>query len=131
MKFFFDNNLSPRIARALSALEGLNGNHIEHLRDRFAAATADAEWIRELSKERDWYVISCDKSILKNPHEVRAWRETGLVIFFLREMWLHLGFWDQAWQLVKRWPQICDIASRSKNGEGFFVSIRKSQIEKV
>jgi len=35
MNYFIDNNLSPRIARALCALEGEHGDKVIHLKDKF------------------------------------------------------------------------------------------------
>lgn len=51
MKFFFDNNLAPRFAEALSALEA-NAHTITHLRESFAPDTRDVDWIKALASQR-------------------------------------------------------------------------------
>jgi IS1 family transposase len=49
VKFFFDNNLAPKIAK------GLNGfvfpdHQVIHLKERFPATTDDVQWMRELAQ---------------------------------------------------------------------------------
>jgi hypothetical protein len=41
MKFFLDNNISPRECRAIRELEDREENEVVHLRDRFRADTTD------------------------------------------------------------------------------------------
>jgi hypothetical protein len=49
LKFFLDNNLSPRFAQALQALEGEGGNEVVHLRSKFSANAEDVDWVRTLA----------------------------------------------------------------------------------
>ena len=82
MKLFLDNNLPPRLAKALSAL--FDGTHeITALRDKYSADISDKDWIAELSKEGGWTVLSSDRRILKNPSERAALRASTLTAFFL------------------------------------------------
>jgi predicted nuclease of predicted toxin-antitoxin system len=97
MNFFIDNNLSPRIARALDVLEGEHGEKVVHLKDKFQQDATDEYWMRSLGTEKNWIVITCDKRISRNPHEIRAWQESGLIVFFLKSSWLTLQFWEQTW----------------------------------
>lgn len=72
MRFFFDNNIS----HALNCL--VQPQHeVVHLRDRFAPATSDADWMTKLANEMDWVIISADTAISRNPHEVEAWKQAG------------------------------------------------------
>jgi predicted nuclease of predicted toxin-antitoxin system len=70
VRFFFDNNLPIRLARALQALAP--EHEIIHLIDKFAANTPDADWMRGLAGELGWVIISGDIRIGKNLHEVQA-----------------------------------------------------------
>jgi predicted nuclease of predicted toxin-antitoxin system len=45
MKCVFDNNLPPKLARALNELEGEQGIEVVHLRDQFPENTDDITWI--------------------------------------------------------------------------------------
>jgi hypothetical protein len=131
MKFFLDNNISPRISRALRELEDREENQVVHLRERFTANTTDEDWMRQLGAEGDWVVITCDTSISRNPHEIKAWLEAGLIVFFLKSGWLNLTYWEFAWQLVKRWPPMKSKLSKASRGKGFIVPIRSAKIEEL
>jgi hypothetical protein len=105
VRFFFDNNLSPKLARSLNALVEPE-RQVVHLKERFAANTADEIWMRTLASEPDWVIISGDLRIRKNPHEILAWREAGHTTFFLKKGWIALTFWDQG-------VEVCQSLSRS------------------
>ena len=122
MRFFFDNNLAPKLAKSLHVL--VEPDHsVVHLKDRFAANTPDETWMRALAAESDWVIISGDIRISKNPHEVAAWHEAGHTIFFLKAGWTNLPFWDQAQKFVKCFPEIIATAERAKSGTMFMVSV--------
>ncbi len=121
MRFFFDNNLSPKLAKSLHVL--VEPDHqVVHLKDRFATNTPDETWMAELAKERDWIIVSGDLRIRKNPHEVKAWEAAGHTTFFLKTGWINLPFWTQAWKFVKFFPEIASSATRAKSGTFFSVS---------
>ena len=122
MKFFFDNNLAPKLAK------GLNGfvspeHQVVHLKEQFPANAADVEWMKALAKEKDLIIVTADTNIGKNPHEIEAWKEAGHTIFFLKSGWLKLRFWDQAQKFVKCFPEIIATAQRAKAGASFIVSV--------
>jgi len=119
MRFFLDNCLPPCIARALDELVKDKHNVI-HLRDRFPADIKDPQWIGELAKEGGWIIISADTRIPKNPQNKDAWLQSGLTAFFLKKRWTNLKLWDQAWRIVRRWPDIMAISERVGGG-GYWV----------
>lgn len=130
MRFFFDNNLAPRFAEALRVLDG--GTHtITHLRERFAPQIADLDWINALASEGDWVIISGDVRISKNRLERQAWLESGLTAFFLAKGWTGLRLWDQAWRLMKWWPEIVAQAERIQAGAGFVIPLKSSKLEQL
>ncbi len=128
MRYFFDNNLSPRLSAALDALEGEDGAAVRHLRDRFERTTSDVDWMRALGTEGDWVVITSDIRITKNKHEVLAWKESGLTVFFLKNAWLKMTFWPQAAQIVKTWPNIKKLAQRYPTAHRFLVPVSGNKI---
>ena len=130
MNFLFDNNLSPRLARALNELEGEHGNEVVHLRDRFDANATDEEWMEGLSGE-SWCIVTADFRISKTPHEVEAWKESGHIVFFLKGSWLKIEFWNQAATFIKRWPQIRQLAERTRPGTGYIVPVKGTKILQV
>lgn len=129
MKRFFDNNLSPRLARGLNALASPE-HQVVHLKERFAAHTSDEIWMRTLAGESDWVIISGDLQIRKNPHEIRAWQEAGHTTFLLKKGWIDLTFWDQGWKFAKVFPDLVATAERAKKGTAFFIT-PNAKIEKA
>lgn len=122
MRFFFDNNLSPKLAKSLNAL--VQPEHeVVHLKDHFAANTPDEVWMEALSKETGWIIISGDTRITKNQHEFAAWKAAGHTAFFLKKGWINLTFWDQVQKFVKCFPAIIEEAIRAKSGSMFFVTV--------
>ena len=61
MKCLFDNNMPPKLARTINYLEGDDGITVEHLKDKFPADISDIDWIKKLTNEGDWFVITRDK----------------------------------------------------------------------
>jgi predicted nuclease of predicted toxin-antitoxin system len=123
MKCVFDNNLPPKLARALNELEGKNGIEVIHLRDAFPADTDDVTWIRNLGDENDCFVVTKDRSIRKNPHEKKAWDESGLKIVFLQKSWFNHNLWEISWRMLKRWKEITMKIERINKNEGLLLPI--------
>jgi len=122
VKFFLDNNLSPKIARALHHLrEPEHSAH--HLQEHFAANTPDTTWIAALAAEPDWIIISGDLRISRNAHEFRAWQEAGHPMFFLNPGWRNLVRWEFASKLFHRFPDIIKRAEKANRGDGFVIPV--------
>ena len=85
----------------------------------------------QLGTEGDWIVITCDTSISRNAHEVKAWLESGLVVFFLKSGWLNLEYWEFAWQLIKRWPMLKKKTGKASRGKGYLVPVKGAEIVEV
>ena len=121
MRFFFDNNLSPKLARSLDVL--VRPEHqVVHLKEKFPADTSDVNWMHSLAREPDWVIISGDLQIRRNPHEVKAWQEAGHTTFFLKKGWIDLPFWDQAWKFAKVFPDLMKTADRARKGSAFYIT---------
>lgn len=118
MKFFFDNNLAPKLAKGLNAL--VQPEHsVVHLKEKFAANVEDEVWMKNLAQEQEWVIITADIRISRNPHEVKAWQEAGHTVFFLKPGWTDLKFWEQANKFTKAFPQIIAVAEKAKRGSLF------------
>jgi hypothetical protein len=127
VKFFLDNNISPKVARALNLL--LSPDHsAHHLKDQYAANTPDEVWMKDLGNQPGWVIISGDSAISRNPHEVKAWKEAGHPIFFLKPAWMNLSGWEQASKLFHRFPEILKLAAKAKPGDAFQVPIKGEKI---
>lgn len=75
MRVLVDNNISPKIARALNELFSPI-HEVVALRDKFSTNTPDEEWITALSADGHWVVISGDRRITRNNAEFAAFRNS-------------------------------------------------------
>jgi hypothetical protein len=122
MRFFLDNCLAIRHARALN--EMVKPEHsFTHLQDKFAADTKDEDWIRALGREGGWIIISGDYRIGKSAHERRAWHESGLTAFFLSKGWTNIPPLQQHSKLALILDDIIEHAKGAKPGSGFSVAM--------
>ena len=121
MRFFFDNNIAPVIARSLHELSKDDGHRVVHLREKFAVDTPDIIWIGSLATEKWWTVVSGDIQMSRKKHEAKAWQDSGLTVFFLAKGWNNLKFWDKAWRIVRWWPSIIEYVEADNKG-AFIVS---------
>jgi hypothetical protein len=129
MRFFLDNNLAIRHARALN--EMVKPDHsFHHLQEKFPPDTTDEQWIRALGSEPGWIVISGDYRIGKNEHEKRAWKESGLTVFFLAKGWTNLPLLLQHSKLSLILDDIIAEALRAQRGAGYLISV-KGKIQKL
>jgi hypothetical protein len=106
LKLLFDNNISPRVARAIQALVVADGDSACALRDKYDPSTPDVEWIRGLASEGGWYVVSGDHRITKNKIEREAWLQTELVGFFLEPSLARLDPLQQTARLLFWLPSL-------------------------
>jgi PIN like domain len=121
VRFFFDNNLPPKLAKSLNILVAPE-HEVIHLKEKFPPNTPDEVWMTRLAGELDWVIISGDVRIGKNPREVEAWRAAGHTIFFLKPGWTNYGFWTQAYKFVKCFPEIIATAAKARSGDFFMVA---------
>lgn len=77
MNVFLDNNLSPRVARALDMVAEVD---VRHLTEMFEPDTPDTDWLRSLRTTGHWAILTGDDRIHRRPHERRAVLEAGHVL---------------------------------------------------
>jgi len=110
LKFLFDNNLPPSLARGIGELSKFDPavEQVIPLRDKFAVNTPDPEWLSVLATEGGWIVVSIDR-FKKSKAEREMLRRHGLTVFVLDPQWSK-PYWVQAHNLVQWWPKIIDVA---------------------
>ncbi|MBL7220553.1 MAG: hypothetical protein ISS69_10600 [Phycisphaerae bacterium] len=116
MKFFFDRNISIRLARMAAEFDP--DYDIQHLDDdaRFTKISTDVEIIHTLKAESPRPVfLTSDLNIKrKYPHERKALSESGLTAIFFRKTFHHLSHHAQVLKLFKVWPDILKATSLCK-----------------
>jgi hypothetical protein len=128
VKLPLDNNLSPKLARALDALSQPE-HEVHHMREKFDPKTPDTKWIQQLGTEGGWVIVSGDLRISRNRDELDAWLESGLTAFFLERGWAHLEFWAKTAKLVQWWPRILALLGSVGSQVGYLVPVRGSKLK--
>lgn len=130
MNVLIDNNVSPRIARALNAL--FTPEHqIIALRDRFAPEMPDKDWILALSGAGRWIVISGDRRITKNKAEYHAFRNSRLVGFFLAPALYKAKVIKQAERILALWDRIETLSATVEGGAMFELQIKSNLVRQL
>ncbi len=119
MKYFFDNNISPRIVCVLNCLEV----DAVHLRDVFPPATADVSWLPELSGQ-DRILVTVDVHIRTRPPEVFALKQAEAAAVFLYRGFARIDLWDQVAWLLRRWREIEGVLGDAERGKCYRVPQR-------
>ena len=123
MKCFFDNMMPPKLAKTLSFMEGDDGIPVMHINEKFPPDTPDINWIEELAKERDWFIITRDNQIRKKTNERKVWQESHIPIVFLQRTWINHDLWEMAWRLIKYWPKLKEYINQNRKNESFLLTI--------
>lgn len=112
MKYFFDNCLPLRLARALVAL----GVECTHLRDRFPGGDIeDVDWMPLVAGE-GFVAVTGDDRISRRPAEREARRLCGLRTVFFASL-SDLPFWTQVTLIIRVWPEIESWAKKAPAGQ--------------
>ncbi len=119
MTFFFDNNLSPKLAKAINELDEVYP--IIHLRDIFPADTEDEIWLRHVGNN-NMVLVSRDTKIRKHPAEINAIRKHRIGAFFL--IGKKYTKWQGIRQLICAWEEIRTLVSETTKPFVFQVSLR-------
>lgn len=130
MRVLFDNNLPPRLARALNEL--FAGEHqVVALRDKFAQDIDDVDWIRQLSLEGTWVIVSGDRRITRNRAERDAFRNSRLIGFFLARGLSKSKVTKQAERLLALWASIEKVVGVVQGGAMFELPMRSTRIKQL
>ena len=119
MTFFFDNNLSPKLAKAINELDEVYS--IIHLRDLFPADTEDEIWLSHVGKN-NMVLVTRDTKIRKHPAEINAIRTHRIGAFFL--IGKKYTKWQGIRQLICAWEEIRSLGSGTTRPFAFQVSLR-------
>lgn len=105
------------------------GSQVTHIRDAgsYGGGARDEDWIAQLGSAGDWVVISGDTRIARTKHLRELWRKTKLIGFFWAPGWLSMRFEDQAWRLVRVWPNLNQMALNVAASSIFEVPVRSTK----
>ena len=105
MTFYADENVSHHLARVLEAFD--LSNEIRHITDRYEKGTPDEEWIPGFGALRPTpAVLGGDGQILRRKAQRALLRDSNLSFVYLARGWMNIPYEQQAWKLVKAWPDM-------------------------
>lgn len=134
MNLFFDNMLSPALAKAFEAFLPCAApgvvKRVEHLRSMFPLDTTDERWMNELS-DNVWVIITADVRIRRSYACRQAWVANRHVVFFLGAKWSTLKPFAQLERMARRMPIMLELARTAERPCGFMVPVDSRRIEPV
>lgn len=130
MKVLIDENLSPALARSLNALFA-DEHEIIHIREKFGAGIKDVDWMRRLSTEGRWIVISGDRRITRNRTEYETFLSSRLVGFFLSRGLYKSPVIKQMERLLALWDVIEQQAGIVAGGAMFELPMKSKKLQQL
>jgi len=130
LKVLIDENLPPALASALDAL--FAGKHeVIHIRARFGPGVRDVDWIKELSSEGQWIVISGDRRITRNRAEYTAFQNSSMIGFFLSPGLFKAPLLKQMERILVLWSSIEQQAGIVAGGAMFELPMTSTKIRQL
>jgi len=104
------------------------GESVDHLQDHFPADAPDTEWLEYIGAN-EFFLITRDDAIRKNPAELQAFKKNKVGAFFL-------GGKNQnrcalIRQLVRNWPRIKGFAAKERKPFAFRVPPSGTKFSKI
>ncbi len=124
MKYIFDENLSPGLARGLKEF----GKDTEHITEHYPPGTPDEEVLKFLG-ENGCILITRDKRIHRRPNEILALKTHSVGAFFLQGS--NMSSWDYVVQVVRIWTQIEEIVGKTRVPFAYTVNRHGTKLEKL
>jgi len=124
MKFIFDENLSPGLAKGLNEF----GEDTEHITDHLQPGATD-ELMLKLVGENGWFLITRDKKIRRRPIEKEALKKHKVGAFFLGGK--QMNSWHFVCQVVRIWIKLKDRARTTDKPFAYFIDRHGTKIESL
>lgn len=124
MKFFIDNNLSLQLAQGMKAF----GENVDHLQNHFPNDAPDTEWLKYIGTN-DFFLITRDDMIRRNPAEIAAFRSHYVGAFFLGGK--NRSRCEIIQQLVRNWPRIKETASKTAKPFAYRIPPRGTKFVRI
>ncbi|QDT39841.1 DUF5615 family PIN-like protein [Stratiformator vulcanicus] len=112
MTYYFDNNISPHLARMLCELEV----DAIALRDDIPANTPDHEVLMRLANSGRVFVTG-DRKMRRDPLTKVVLQDRNVTCLFFAPFWDHLQLWPCAAWMTRHWPKVDGFAAKMKRGE--------------
>ena len=126
--FVLDENLSPRLAKALELLDESEGVRVRAVTELFEAGTADDTLLAALGTAGA-FLITRDTRQRKRPAELEAWVANSAGVFVLSGK--NLERWEIVRQVVASWPLIKKAAQNTTRPFAYRVHHNGGKLEPI
>ncbi len=133
MKFYFDENITPQIVRALEILQEPLKEEIEvySIADEFGRGAADEEWIPKVAKENG-IVITQDINIQRTKHQRELYRNHNLGVIFLKPpKGKGIKYWEMVSKILEAWPDIKQTCNRAKKPFAYVITPKSKKLDSL
>jgi hypothetical protein len=130
VRVLVDEHLSPALARALRELFA-DQHDVVHLREKFGQGVKDEQWIKALSNEGRWIVISADRRITRSKLEAQAFRTSTLIGFFLSRGLYKSPIVKQTERILALWDTIEKQAGLVQGGAMFELPVKSTKLRQL
>lgn len=133
MKFYFDENITPQIVRALEILQEPLREEIEvyGIAEEFGRGVADEEWIPKVAAQ-EGIVVTQDINIHRTRHQRELYRNHNLgVIFFRPPKGRGIKYWEMISKLLNSWPDIKSTCEKANKPFAYVITPRSNNLEEL
>ncbi|MFT8932457.1 MAG: hypothetical protein ABF976_12400 [Acetobacter syzygii] len=118
MRFIFDENHPPIMARVLAPLADMDGHIVTSVRQLGLESTKDVDLFHMLADpDTKTVLITTDKAMSRRQHEIAAIRETGAVVVLGTKAWNQQSdIMERARMMVWWWPTILHCSMGADRG---------------
>ncbi|MFC0191436.1 PIN-like domain-containing protein [Aureimonas pseudogalii] len=125
-----DECISPYLARALRELFAVD-HQVANIRDHFGPGVKDLTWIKSLSDDGEWIVLSADRRITRNKAEMQAFKSSGLIGFFLSKSVYQKPMHRQFMRVLAVWESLEKQATLVRPGAMFEITERGDRFRQL
>lgn len=131
MTFYFDENIAPRIARALAILTEADPLEIHNTIDVFGRGAADEDWIPEIGANNG-IVITQDLNIHRTRHQRELYKKHGVGVVFFKPPKKHgYPYWEMLIHILSAWPDIAQTVEKAERPFAYVIKPRSKKLERL
>lgn len=134
MKYYFDENFPPQIAKALQILQSpkMEENvEVLNISDVFGKGASDEEWIPEIALQ-EGTVVTQDLNIHQTRNQRELYRSHKLGVVFLKPPSKRgYSYWELVEKIFASWFEIKKTTNTAKRPFAYIIRARSKRLEEL
>lgn len=127
MKYFFDENFSPKLARAINELDAYN--EVLSTVDEFGRGLPDEELIPKIG-QLEGILITQDFKIQKTQQLYQLYQDHSVGVFFFKFI-SGSKLWDINVGAIKLWLKLTNLAEKTHPPFGYRVMVNRGKFNQL